>query len=33
MGLQGTIGIEIVSGEKGKAVVQLEVTEKVHQPF
>ncbi|EHC5296949.1 TPA: PaaI family thioesterase [Listeria monocytogenes] len=33
MGLQETIGIEIVSVEKGKAVVQLEVTEKVHQPF
>ncbi len=28
MGLQETIGIEIVSVEKGKAVVQLEVTEK-----
>lgn len=33
MGLQETIGIQIISVEKGKAVVQLEVTEKVHQPF
>ncbi|MBC1569983.1 PaaI family thioesterase [Listeria sp. FSL L7-1425] len=33
MGFQETIGIEIVSVEKGKAVIQLEITEKIHQPF
>ncbi|EFR86841.1 1,4-dihydroxy-2-naphthoyl-CoA thioesterase MenI [Listeria swaminathanii] len=33
MGFQETIGIEIISVEKGKAVIQLEITEKVHQPF
>ncbi|WP_099222823.1 1,4-dihydroxy-2-naphthoyl-CoA hydrolase MenI [Listeria costaricensis] len=33
MGLQETIGIQIISVEKGRAVCELEVTDKVLQPF